>query len=489
MMSDEQQSQPTKTAVQDRLSPEGHKSWPDYWNAHGMSWRTEPEIDAERQQYLAERRAIQPDFVKGVYPFKDVKLDRADVEWLLATHESRGTVGPVWWAEEKGKPADERRVGLDLRGADLQQTALGALPLACVRGGPVLSELNLDFSALPDVELPPIYIWTAGTLGAAAHLEQADLHEAHLEHAELNWAHLAGARLRLAHLEGAQLMHADLKSTNLSFAHFEGAFMYGATLRGLPFTAAIEAHFEHADLHIADLGNVWLIGAHFEDADLRGVRFDDDTLLNGAWFGSKTDGVARLADIKWRGTNLAQVHWVTPERWTHGRAANAGDLGTPLVQVQRRLRASHQLALLLRSQGLSSDADSFAYNAQVLQRRVHRLQRRPLRYFGSWLLDLISGYGYRPIRSLFTYLCVVGGFAAVYYLISALILAPTPGPVLSPLDAAVFSMTSFHGRGFVPNENIGLSNPLTILAAIEAFVGLFIEITFIATFTQRFFSR
>jgi hypothetical protein len=34
-----------------------------------------------------------------------------------------------------------------------------------------------------------------------------------------------------------------------------------------------------------------------------------------------------------------------------------------------------------------------------------------------------------------------------------------------------------------------LHNPLTILAAGEAVIGLVIEITLIATFTQRFFSR
>jgi hypothetical protein len=265
------------TAVHERPEPEGDSSWPEYWKTQEMPWRTEPEIDEERQRFLTERRAMQPDFETGIYPFGGVKLDREDVEWLLATHESRGKVGPVWWAEEKDKPADERRVGLDLRGADLQHAVLGALPLACMRGGPVISELTLNFAALPSVELPPMYLWTAVTLRAAAHLEEADLNEAHLEHAELNWAHLAGARLRMAHLEGAQLMHADLESTSLSRAHFEGAFMYAAILRGHPTTGAIEAHFEHADLRYADLGSALLTGAHFEDADLRGVRFNDDT--------------------------------------------------------------------------------------------------------------------------------------------------------------------------------------------------------------------
>jgi hypothetical protein len=36
---------------------------------------------------------------------------------------------------------------------------------------------------------------------------------------------------------------------------------------------------------------------------------------------------------------------------------------------------------------------------------------------------------------------------------------------------------------------IALDDPITVLAALEAFVGLVIEVSFIATFTQRFFAR
>ena len=53
----------------------------------------------------------------------------------------------------------------------------------------------------------------------------------------------------------------------------------------------------------------------------------------------------------------------------------------------------------------------------------------------------------------------------------------------------MFSMTSFHGRGFFPGNNILLDDPLTVLAAFEALVGLIIKVTFIVTLTQRFFNR
>lgn len=96
----------------------------------------------------------------------------------------------------------------------------------------------------------------------------------------------------------------------------------------------------------------------------------------------------------------------------------------------------------------------------------------------------VAGYGYRPRRSFLAYLLVIFGFATAYY-----VLGHTNGPALSPLGAFVFSMASFHGRGFFPGSNISLDDPLTVLAALEALVGLIIEVTFIATLTQRFFNR
>src|SRR5436190_1410862 len=104
------------------------ESWKAYWAAQGQPWRTEPEIEAERQDYLAQRRTITPDPKLGIYPFKDIALSRADVEWLLATHENG--LGPVDWGDENQR----ERLGLDLRGADLRGADLRALPLACMRG-------------------------------------------------------------------------------------------------------------------------------------------------------------------------------------------------------------------------------------------------------------------------------------------------------------------------------------------------------------------
>lgn len=106
-----------------RPSLDDHEAWPAHWSVHGQPWRTEPEIDAKRQQERRRCRAVIPDIEQGIYPFKGVKLSRADVEWLLATHENGR--GPGDWSDERQR----KREGLDLGGANLCPTDLSHVPL------------------------------------------------------------------------------------------------------------------------------------------------------------------------------------------------------------------------------------------------------------------------------------------------------------------------------------------------------------------------
>ena len=53
-------------------------AWRAYWQARGIPWRIEPEIDKERCEFLAERRSIAPNIKHNIYPFSGVSLTRAD---------------------------------------------------------------------------------------------------------------------------------------------------------------------------------------------------------------------------------------------------------------------------------------------------------------------------------------------------------------------------------------------------------------------------
>ena len=529
-------------AGSNHAAPEGFDSWKDYWTAQGMPWRTESEIDGERQRYLAERRALRPDIEQGIYPFRDengaIKLTRADVEWLLATHESRGLRGPVDWHDE----TQREREGLDLRGADLRDRDLRRLPLTAMRGGPTDEQLEdwlgefyakiippwprpSRYSLSVDERLSQASTGLERAVAATVHLEGANLTSTHLEDALLTFAYLEYTTAQRAHFERAHLNHAGLAGADLREAHLEGAQVAKVAFAGADLT---EAHLEGAVLRGVELGGKGTEVETLPPATLQGAHLSSATQLNGLTIGDKTNGYARLADVHWHGVNLGVVDWskvaavgeeadklnraevrttaienlyASYEEWGFWLRLFAR-LFKPLfvfvsIQLERArqrsvaLRACRQLSVALRGQGLNEAADRFAYRARRLQREAQWREAEWGRAFGSWLLDLVAGYGYKPMRSVITYLLVILSFAAAYFALTNFALTPFLPSHSSPLawyEAIVLSISSFHGRGLFPS-GLSLGDPIAILAAGEAIIGLLIEITFIATFTQRFFAH
>jgi uncharacterized protein YjbI with pentapeptide repeats len=540
------------TTTHTAAPPARRTDWRRYWRQRKQPWRTAPEINAERQQMLADRRAIPPNVAQGVYPFKDMRLTRADVEWLLATHE--GGRGPIAWDDE----SQRTREGLDLRGADLREVNLRGLPLAGLRGGLAgatdeqceqaavhLELADLRMAHLEGAELREAHLERA--LLDEAHLELATLSRTHLQHASCRAAHFSGATLRDARMEkadlygafcegtalsgarlqGASLSHAHLEGASLGGTRLEGAFLRRAYLAGaklygahLENAALSEAHLEGAVLRRSHLEGVSLADAQLAGkrlsaddlarirrwkpdfpetlppADLRLVFFDAGTVLQGVTLGDDHHGYVWVADVRWANVNLSIVPWfrgdrrkpivLGDEREARTHRMLAGQAKTPgerLGEFEAAVRANRQLALALQAQGLNETAAPFAYRAQVLQRAVLRRQRRLGQWLFSHFLDMLAGYGYRPGRSVAAYVLTIAAFTVAYYL-----LGQAGSPHFSPSGALVFSVTSFHGRGFFPG-GVDLENPITKLAAAEALVGLVIEISFIATFTQRFFGK
>jgi uncharacterized protein YjbI with pentapeptide repeats len=512
--------------------------------AHLAPWRTEPEIDRARQEELARCLTTIPDITRGIYPFKGMKLSRADVEWLLATHANGR--GPSASSDE------QKRQGLDLRGADLRHADLHALPLARLRGsltrteweeataqqraaaavlltGADLSEAHLEQAELIGAHLEKVALHEAHleqadlararlqrAFLARAHLRGADLSEAHLEQADLSEVHLQGATLRGTHLEqaylnGAHVEKADLSGARLekvylsearleqaalSEAHLEegylsGTYLQGADLSGAHLEGAYlgEAHLEDSSLYKVHLERTFLYKAHLEGARLSRTRVEEAQLKKAVESGEQHIGPS-LADAQWGNVNLAVVKWSQVdmlgdeyEARQTTRAGKSKNSVSRLEEYEAAVRANRQLAVALRSQGLDEEAARFAYRAQLLQRIVLRRQGKFGSYLLSLLLDLLAGYGYRPGRSLMAYLVVIFSFMGLY-----LLNAHGAAAHLSWDEALVLSVSSFHGRGFFL-QDMALGDTFARLAAAEAVLGLLIEISFIATFTQRFFGR
>jgi hypothetical protein len=313
-------SEDASASAPERPTNDDPDAWRAYWKGQGIPWRTDPKISADRQAYLAERRAITPDIEHGVYPFKDIEptLTRADIEWLLKTHQSRGAVGPVVWEEEKDKPEAEQRTGLDLRGSSMSHLDLRHLPLARLIASLTLHE------------------WTNAT---DAQLQQAS-------------AQLEGADLRGAQLEGAHLLLAQLEGADLRLAFFDHSTALNDVILGTEeagFVNVADARWGGVNLAVVDWAPLLAGGLGDEGASRQ-------------WKPSTPD--AGADDTPRSRKQRAQAR----------QARKTQQAAERLQLFQAAVRANRELATELRSQGMNEEADQLAYRAQVLQRQVFRQQ-------------------------------------------------------------------------------------------------------------------
>jgi uncharacterized protein YjbI with pentapeptide repeats len=413
-----------------------------------------------------------------------------------------------------------------------------------------LQRAQFSWAVLDDAVLVEAHLEGADL--SKASLKRAILAGAHLEGADLTKAHLEGATILEAHLEGTVLFEASLEGANLFEAHLEGARLIGAHLEGARlFSTHFEGKAldseEQKRLH------TWLphFPTVLSPTDLRGVFLNTRTRLDELHVGNDQYGYVALADIHWGDVNLTVVDWTMLKRLgdetlavhrhlEEEEDAQPGERGLPAgveraidgmlraqevsdvvanyvlrsptlakrlrervargeqtrpetrqqrerERLQVAVRANRQLAVVLRAQGVNEAADRFAYRASVLQRRVlrHSGVRSAGSYVFSWFLDMLAGYGYKPGRTLIAYISTILSFAIIYS-IAGLLTGKQPS--LSPLDALIISIVSFHGRGFFPGGFLP-TLPMAGCAACEAIIGVAIEISFIATFTQRYFGR
>jgi hypothetical protein len=501
--------QPRRAAASTATTQESAdvRDWDAHWRVHGQPWRREPEPLEERQRLLSARRAVPAEVAKNQYPFGGITLSRADVEWLLATHEDGR--GPV-------DPHDERqrdRPGLDLRGADLRDADLSGLPLAHLRGG--LTEDEWRTAPAERVDAAAIHLEQADLTGAVldgallegAHLEAARLGQASLRRANLSFTLAEGAYLSEARLDGASLLGASLVATTLTDAHCAHAVLRNAVLCGADLSGA---HLEAArlgDAHLAgkalgpdELARVRRVHADFPavvpGACLNGVFFDAATMLDDATCGDPVHGCVCLADVRWGGVNLAVVDWERVAVLGDERALDHSvDVESPpldtdawLRECAMAVRANRQLAVALQEQGLNEDAARYAYRAQVLHRRAlgRRVRAGRVEKLGPWLfswgLYLLGGYGYRMWRILAAYVTVVGLAALAYYLLGL-----HDPPHLPWQEALLASVTAFHGRVF--SDQFTAGSPQAWVTALEAVAGLVVESIFVGMLVQRFFGK
>jgi uncharacterized protein YjbI with pentapeptide repeats len=460
-------------------------------------------------------------------PFRGLKLTRQDLEWLLQHHAPSTADLPRSFYRWRLRA---EAVRLDLRGAILDGEDLSDLSLAYVVFGIVSDDPRLSYAELTS---PPV-----------ASLRHCFFQNTDLRGADMQRVEAMHADFRDARLDGVDFARAKLAHSRFDRQKLDGAFFHGACLDGASFNDArlrraifVQASLSWASFHDADLGQANLadsrmhacnlVRAHLEGASLRNTHLepqddanavdgailsaaflDDATDLRGTILARDSDGAAaHLGNVRWNGADITPIDWSnvkllgeeadvrearvdTTEPLEHvrftflGMFVNRKSAEVSREETRLAMLATRQIAALLRSQGLRAPADAFAYRGHRMERRLLREQGRYLTTAASWLLDLFTGYSYRPLRIIGWYLFVVTAWALFYY--SRAGGAPTPVDSALLGDAVAASVGALMGRGATPEAMVSGARAA---ATIEGILGLFFEVSLIIAFTQRAFGR
>lgn len=296
----------------------------------------------------------------------------------------------------------------------------------------------------------------------------------YLHNVRLVGANLVDADLRIAQLRGANLWGANLSGANLAEAVLSNSTLYEADLSG--------ANLQRADMRGADMLSANLLGAN-----LRFIWVDAGTIFADVRLNTTT----QLGGVAWNNVQLTQVDWAQmPALGDEVVLAGAKHRRQRAAAYRDIAQAYHGLTVALRNQGVLGTASKYRLREQRLLRKALLLDLQPVGWIGSLLLDWVAGYGELPSRAFRAYALTISSFAAGYYVLTNWLRASLDvhSVRLRWYEALVLSLSAFHGRGFFP-QSLSLGDPVAIMAAFEAVIGLFIEIVFIATFSRRFFGN
>lgn len=280
--------------------------------------------------------------------------------------------------------------------------------------------------------------------------------------------------------DGIDLSDLDLSGIILRHAvfvraHLERTVLFVADLEG---ARIMDTHLEDAVLIRADLDRTFLYEAYLEGVHLHGARFSSDTHLESAHWGSYIIGEEKKGRndqaehiyrrLKMWYTN-AGVYDVAGEFFFREMTAKRKQFwwGGYLEWMERRDR-----------QGLPSLKHLLhPLQFEKLSKFIFPRKRKLFHWAWSMLVNLLCGYGERPLRVVASAAVVVFGLALIYFGIGTL----TPNNFLNSLYYSAVSFTALGYGRWAPEPTGWVKG----LGAFEAFFGVFMMALFLITFIRK----
>ena len=336
------------------------------------------------------------------------------------------------------KEKDNIECGLDWSEAPLKGWDLSGLKLSTYQ-----SRANFQYATLINAYL------TKTTL------KSAFLSRANLQGADLVGAKLQGADLVGANLQGATLVGANLVGTKLQGANLLGTKLQGANLLG---TNLLGANLLGANLQGANLGN----------SNLRDAIFDEKTILTDVdFFQCTLDGSTIKNAYKNIDKEVIQIR-TTKKKNNYSRAREIYIL----------------LKNYFRREGMYDISGEYFIQEKKMEKILNKKRKKWGKYFLNIFLEIVSGYGERPLNAIICSLIIILGSAHIYWLFNGIMATNdkvTFGGTF--FESLYFSIVTFATLGY--GDLIPKAGFFRFIASFESLTGIILTAIFIFIFARK----
>jgi hypothetical protein len=227
-------------------------------------------------------------------------------------------------------------------------------------------------------------------------LSSAQLSSCILQFANLWSTNFKNAELSLADMGGTICNNTNFENAYIGMAKFNGANCSGANFLNAEMS---DVNFGSAVLENANLKRAWLWKANLYHTDLRNSLFDSTYLWD-----CSIESALDLKYIIWGGYPHPNRYIIGEEFYAD--SSNSQDYYHYSYIIYQKLHEIYKKELL------PDISNEFGYRLNEVQRKSHKMYDPR----SIWLMisKLTYGYGYRPIRLLWSAIAIIVIFSGIY---------------------------------------------------------------------------
>ena len=271
---------------------------------------------------------------------------------------------------------------------------------------------------------------------------------------------------------GSDLSQADMAGSHFFDSKFKGAALIGSDLSSCDLT--------HCDIRDADLTKSKMSGSRLWNSDLSGANMTETDMSYADFWNAK------LFNIKMWHASISGVKSVSKSNFSKGD----GLMEECRINEDGELSAEESyrnIKQLFAATGRYNDASWASFKEKTMERRMLK-KKGSLEYIPNLIMNILCGYGEKPYRIILSALCCILGFAFLYSILGAIEYPASPGTQPGWVDYIYYSTITYTTVGygdFVPKPY----SAYRMLAATEAFLGVFLAGLFVFTLARKYSAR